>query len=307
MSEETLETLLQRARSKSHQRDPITAVQLYRQALTADPDSADAMEGLAMVFFQAGDWPSAVEQFIRLTQLQPYEARHHVNLGAVYNRTGQHKQATIVLRKAIQRDRNCADAYYNLGIAQRKLNQPSLAISAYKEAIRIDPMRAETYQNLANVYLEIHNYQLAILNFNKALEIRPDFPKARLGLSRAEDALAQSKAVRDPLGRLVSTANLDSKWELVIPSADVDVPPLDRAQVQALAQALQRSTEEYRDLMKTQLELRLHNLQRAVAESGGNMALAGAITEFEEVFELWQQRSREVRQRATEFGDALAH
>jgi tetratricopeptide (TPR) repeat protein len=282
-------------------------VSLYRQALDVDPDSAEALEGLAMVLFQAGDLPGAIEQFTRLTLLQPQEARHYINLGAVYNRKGQHAQAAEALRKAIQRDRRSADAYYNLGIAQRKLNQSSMAVSAYKEAIRLNPLMAEAYQNLGNVYSEMGNHQLAILNFQKALEIRPEFEKARVGLQRAEDALEKSKAASSPFGRLVAPDRLETASPAADPSADSNTP-LDRQQVLFLAHELRLLAEQYRDVLKNRLEPAIHALQRVVAESKvSTLSLARAITDLHEAYELWLQRSREVKQKATELRDLSRH
>jgi tetratricopeptide (TPR) repeat protein len=193
-----------------------------------------------------------------------------------------------------------------LGIAQRKLGQPAMAVSAYKEAIRIDPVMAEAYQNLANVYLEMNNFQLAILNFNKALEIRPEFEKAQTGLNRAEDALEQSKKIKNPFGRLVDPRTLEAATANAV-AAPSESHPLERRRVHELSHELNLLTEDFRDLTKSQLEPRLHELQKIVAEGRvSGLALARAVTEFQESFELWQQRGREVRQRATELGDILS-
>jgi len=302
MSVDSVETLLQQARARSQKRDLSGAVSCYRQALDVDPDSAEALEGLAMVLFQAGDLPGAVEQFSRLALLQPQEARHYVNLGAVFNRQGQHAQAADALRKAIQRDRRSADAYYNLGIAQRKLNQSSMAISAYKEAVRLNPLMVEAYQNLGNLYSELGNYQLAIMNFQKALDIRPDFEKARVALQRAEDALEKTKAASSPFGRLVSADRLES--EDADTAVETQGTPLDRQQVLFLARELRLLTEDYRNLLKGRLEPGIHNLQRVVAESKvSGLSLARAVTDLEEIYELWLQRGRELRQKAAELRD----
>jgi tetratricopeptide (TPR) repeat protein len=303
MSADSVESLIQQAEQAAQRRDPITAVSLYRKALKLNPDSIEALEGVAMVYFQAGDLPAAIEKFARLTLLDPHEPRHYVNLGALYNRTDQHAQAADVLRKAIQRDRLCANAYYNLGIAQRKLGQQAMAISAYKEAIRLEPEMAEAYQNLANVYLDSQNYPLAIQNFKKTLELRPDHEKAQLGLSRAEEALEQSKAVKNPFGRIIDLLPAPPDDDLNVQ----DASPLDRTRMQVLAQEFNRVAEEFREQMKTQLEPRLHALQKLVAEGrDGDFALGQTVVAFQEAFAQWQQCRRELHQRAEELRDAIA-
>ena len=80
-----------------------------------DSDCIDAYEGLATVAYLDGDLPDAIKHYTKLTMLKPMEGRFHTNIGAIYNRLGEHQKACEALRKAIQRDKKCAESYYNLG------------------------------------------------------------------------------------------------------------------------------------------------------------------------------------------------
>jgi tetratricopeptide (TPR) repeat protein len=204
MSKPEIEALCNLARECLQLQQVKQAKELYDKAVGVDVDCVDGHEGLAAIAFLAGDFLTTAGHYVKLTLLQPMEARHHTNLGATYNRLREFPKAVDSLRKAIQRDKRSAEAYYNLGIAQRKLKQWQMAISAYREAARLNPKMAEAYQNLANVYIDTANLPMAIINFRKALEIRPDFEKARIGLMKAEAASNSAKEAVNPFGRLVN-------------------------------------------------------------------------------------------------------
>jgi tetratricopeptide (TPR) repeat protein len=297
-----LDSLFQKARAASRERDYTAAADLYRQALALEAASIEALEGLGMVLFAAGELAAAAEPFQRLTQLQPLEARHYVNLGAIYNRDGQHQQAIDVLRKAIQRDRKCADAYYNLGVAQRKLNQSSMAVSAYKEAIRLDPQLVEAYQNLGNVYLEMGSPQLAMTNFRKALEIRPDFERARVGLEKAEDAFQRAKELKNPFGKLVNTAAIAPK---AVPTLTRELTEserkYDRQRVRQLATELKTLVDECLTHLRSKIEPGIQALQRTVAEGNfKSLSFVGAATEFQEALRQWMAMRQQIKRKTLE-------
>jgi tetratricopeptide (TPR) repeat protein len=302
MSAPALEPLFDQARAAVRRRDYQTAVDFYRQALELDSTSLEAIEGLGMMLFASGDLAAAIEQFLRLTQLQPMVARHFVNLGAIYNRQGDHQKAADVLRKAIQRDRRCADAYYNLGVAQRKLNQTSMALSSYKEAIRLDPQMAEAYQNLGNIYTEMSSFHLAITNYRKALEIRPDFEKARLGLEKAEDLAEQAKAHANPFGRLVQ-ANAIAPKE--IPTLKRQLTEAerqaDRQRVCLLAAELEALAQRCSEFLKEKFEPAIITLQKTVADGQfKSMNFLNSAEDFREAFAQWQELRRQVQKKNQE-------
>lgn len=302
LSSATQNPLLVQARALSRERKYPAAIEVFTEFLSSDPDSLEGREGLAMTCFAAGDLTAAAENFERLTLLQPMEARHYVNWGAVLNREGKHKEAADVLRRAIQRNRRSADAYYNLGIAQRHLKQPSMAVSAYKEAIRLDPQMAEAYQNLGNVYLEMGSHQLAIGSFQKALEVRPDFEKARAGLHRAEDAIEQARAKRNPFGKLVESATQTATASVTFDRQLTDEERhQDRQQVLALAAELRSLGEACASVLHDKVERHLHQLARVAAEADVSpTAVVRAAEEFQDAFREWSSLRQQFKRKILE-------
>lgn len=302
MSSATQDPLLVKARALSRERNYVAAIGVFEELLASDPDSVEGREGLAMTCFAAGDLTSATENFEKLTHLQPMEARHYVNWGAVLNRQGKHKDAADILRRAIQRNRKSADAYYNLGIAQRNLKQPSMAISAYKEAIRLDPQMAEAYQNLGNVYLELGSHQLAISSFQKALDVRPEFEKARAGLHRAEDAIEQARAKRNPFGKLVENAAQKAAAPATFERELTDVERHeDRQHVRNLALELKALGDACAATLHDQVERRLHAMARVAADTEASpTALVHAAEEFRDAFDQWSSLRQQFKRKILE-------
>ncbi|MCA9113978.1 MAG: tetratricopeptide repeat protein [Planctomycetaceae bacterium] len=255
------------------------AIALFQAGLEQDERNLALQEGLATAYFMGEQYELAIKHFQRMTVLDPRIGKPWINLGAVYNRMGDHNRAVEALRKGIPKERNCAHGHYNLGLAYRGLGQQSMAISAYREAIRIDPEMAEAHQNLANAYVDMGSHQQAITHYKKALEIDPDFLRAQTGLQRAEEALESARTAFSPFGRLVDEQQTKiqdapgSQREL----SDEDRVE-DRQQLFELTNEIDSAGTAVIADMKSGLLQQLHDLSRAVVqaeESPRNFARAG--------------------------------
>ncbi|MBM4074786.1 MAG: tetratricopeptide repeat protein [Planctomycetes bacterium] len=268
MSKQEVEALCEQGRAALDDRDHATANDAFEGALEKDPDCADAYEGLATLSYLDGDFQGAIKFYSKLTLLKPLHGLYYTNLGAIYNHIGEHQKAIDVLRKAIQRDKKCAESFYNLGIAQRKLKQNAMAVSAYKEAIKLNPDMAEAYQNLGNTYVEMGNLTMAIANFRKALEINPEFEKAKQGLDAAEQQMQTAKNAVNPFGRLVDVKSQPLKAG---PTASRELNEAerwdDRGKIKQMAEEVERLAKGCVDCLKQFIEPTLLDVERTTAQS----------------------------------------
>lgn len=278
------------------------AKELYDKAIEIEVDSPEAHQGLATIAFLENDFTTAAAHFIKLTLLQPQEARHFTNLGAVYNHMNEHAKAVEVLRKSIQKDKRGAEAYFNLGIAQRKLKQWQMAISAYREATRLNPKLAEGFQNLANIYVETGNLPMAIINFKKALELQPDFEKARVGLKRAEMASNAAKHDTNPFGRLVNTESKQVNSNVAVLRELSDAERYDdRHEVKHIADEIERLSKGCLEFLKQKLEPAIIELQRTMAEgSQAQVSLADVSEEFHSAANQWVELRKALKRKVVE-------
>ncbi|MDA1012974.1 MAG: tetratricopeptide repeat protein [Planctomycetota bacterium] len=278
------------------------AVQFFAKALEHNNGSPIATEGLAMAYFLDDQLEAALEQFDRMTKLDPRNANGYINKGAVCNRLGEYNDALKALQRGLQFDRKSSQAYYNLGIAHKGLGSLSMAISSYREAIRHDAESREAHQNLANVYLEMGNYQQAISHFKNALMIDPSFERAKRGLLKAETKGASVQAAAAPFGRLVDTKKLDAQTtETLKRLTDTDRFD-DRRTVARITKLMMNSSKNLIDHVRNELEPLLLKVNRTVAQSPGDVI---RIRDCRDDFRDAVDKLATIRQQLKELGKEL--
>ena len=105
-----------------------------------------------------------------------------VATGNKYFDRGKYKEASIMYRRALQKDRKFGEAWYRLGLVDAKLQDWNDAMSAYERAVQLNPTNADATTKLADLYL-------ASYIFNKS------HPKEDLAESKD---LAKTLLKRDP-------------------------------------------------------------------------------------------------------------
>ena len=297
------DSLLEQARKCFHKSDHKQAFRLFGEALEHSPDAIEAHEGMATASFLMKDYEGAIKHFKRMTLIKPQDPRPYINLGAVYNRLGDYKQAVDILQRGLQRNRKSSEGYYNLGIAQKNLNQLSMASTAYREAIRLNPDMAEAHQNLANVYLEMKNNKKAIEHFKKAIAIKPEFERAIRGLACAQEAIDKYKAEEKPFGRLVDEQEYASK-QLVATSRVLSETERigDRQQVEIMTLGVLTTTSEFFTHSRDVLEPSLTALSRGVAQGSDGVS---QVFEDHERFRAALNRWNRLREQLAESMSAM--
>src|SRR5271157_3145770 len=66
-----------------------------------------------------------------------------VATGNKYFDRGKYKEASIMYRRALQKDRKWADAWYRLGLVDATLGQWGEALSAYQRAVELNPRNTD--------------------------------------------------------------------------------------------------------------------------------------------------------------------
>jgi len=275
-------TLCREAQMALRHRQYDRAAELFQQALQRDPDLADAHRGLGTVFFHQQQYDRAVDHFTRWMHIRPLEAAPYINLGAVYTRMGEYQKAADILQRAIQRDSKSFEAYYNLGLAYRKLGQLGMAMNAYREALRINPDVPDAHQNLANVLVKMGNPRKAIEHYERALELAPDFERAKRGLEKARDAIAEAPQTVNPFGRLVDDQTLARNISRIeYRELSVQERFSDRQTLFDLTQEIIAISTEWLDWLREKLSPALLELHRTVGEEDDAMIL-GAYDAYRE-------------------------
>ena len=150
---------------------------IYKKILSFQPDHADALHLLGVVYFQNGDHVEAQKLIGKAIEIDASKPNFHNNMGNALRLSGRCDHAAISYRKALALDPISADAQANLAVALRDLQQIDDAIEACKKAIKINPTLPQPYNTLGNLYSDQMEWGKAEEAYRRALEIQP-FPEA---------------------------------------------------------------------------------------------------------------------------------
>ncbi len=190
----------------------------YRQALEQQPEEAEALHLLGMLYLQSDRLDLAVEyikraiqrrpdvpdyhydlgialaaqrrvteaeqQFRSAIELKPDFAEAHNNLGNTLKEQGKTEEAIQCYRRALELRPSSAAAHNNLGALLQEQDRGHEAITHYRRALEIDPADADTRYNLANALRAIGDLEEAVGEYRAAVAIRPDLLEAYVNLSK---------------------------------------------------------------------------------------------------------------------------
>lgn len=158
-----------------------SAMDLFKQAVQADPKFALAYAGLAnadVAMYRKkkdANWANdAVTAARQGEQLDPQLADVHYALGTAYSVIGRSAEAIDEIKQAIQLLPNSDEGYRRLGSAYDSAGNVAQAIDAYKKAIEINPYYWMNYNELGSTDFASGDYEGAVAAFRKVVEIEPD-------------------------------------------------------------------------------------------------------------------------------------
>ena len=95
---------------------PLEAIAAYQQALELDPGIADAHVNLGRLYQLTGERGRAEAQYRDAVRLSPEDPVPHFNLGVLLEELGRRDEAAHAYGQAVSRDPEFADAHCNLGL-----------------------------------------------------------------------------------------------------------------------------------------------------------------------------------------------
>ncbi len=118
------------------------------------------------------DYKSAIENYEKVTLLDPHFPEIQLKLGKLYyyQTRGNQKKAVKHLKKAILQNPDDAAVYYLLGIIQYEhFGKHKKAIGLLHQTIALNPKHLFANYDLANIYLDLNEYELAEKYYLKAI------------------------------------------------------------------------------------------------------------------------------------------
>jgi superkiller protein 3 len=110
---------------------------------------------MAVTQYEAGDFQSAVGNFLKSIELEPNYVSAYLTLGSAYLKTNKDKKALEVFQQAANLDPNNMETLYGLGLTLYRLRRTREAISAYNKAAKLEPQSAKVHYGLALAYFDL--------------------------------------------------------------------------------------------------------------------------------------------------------
>ena len=152
-------------------------VELYQQALAADPKLAVAHYNLGVLAEHSGNLQEAEDAYRKAVSMDPTLDVAVANLGALLERQPKGEQASTKLYKAVlDRNPRSVAARVRLGELSLERGKAHDAQELARAALGYDPRSLECYRLLARTYLVQKKYSLAKLMALRGLKLREKDP-----------------------------------------------------------------------------------------------------------------------------------
>ena len=156
------------------------AIATAKEALTLDPDSAQAHRVIASGEMKAARYPQALEEFWRAVEIDPQSAGCCQSLGVCLRRSGHPDLAIHWLQRAVELEPAHASTSGTLGEALSLCGRDAEAQAAYERAINLDGDQPELQIDLSALKTWQKQYDEAR---RLCAQVRLRFPATRFGLS----------------------------------------------------------------------------------------------------------------------------
>ena len=167
---------------------------IYRKILAIEPENANALHLLGLIFYQNGSHQDALEKIGLAIQINPNVSSYHSNLGLVLRGLKRLDAAVDSFDKAIALKPDNAGAYSNRGISLQELRQFDAAVASFNKAIALQPDFAEAFSSRGVALHQLKQFDSAVDSFEKAILLRNDYPEAYSNLGNALKELKQIDA-----------------------------------------------------------------------------------------------------------------
>ncbi len=170
---------------------------IYRQILEVEPNHADSLHLLGLIFSQRGQYEAAIEHIGRAIAKDGKQAGYYINLGNAQSALGKLDDAVASFRRAATVQPDLAEAHCSLGNALKNQGKLHEAVTCYCLALELKPELAVAHSNLGATLRALGQLDDAIGCYERAVELLPELPEAHrnlgnalMDLGRLDDAIA---------------------------------------------------------------------------------------------------------------------
>lgn len=182
---QNLSLLLALAHSCLWSKQPQCAIDVYRQILLLDSESAEADMIAGEALNEMKDTVGATKMFRAAVAANPREPQVHFGLGYLLWTQKQYPEAVAEFQAELKSDPNHAQALVYLGDSYLQLTQSAAARSPLQKALALDPSLWIANRDLGILYFESGRKEDGLRELRKAVKMKPDEVSVHWQLARA--------------------------------------------------------------------------------------------------------------------------
>jgi tetratricopeptide (TPR) repeat protein len=149
-------------------KDPTGAIQMFRNAVKANPKEPNVHFGLGYLLWTQKSYPEAASEFQAELANDPEHVQATIHLADAYIQMNQLPDAKPLLEKAVQMDPSASLAHLDLGIIFTEDDRKEDALRELKEAEKLAPNDVNVHWRLGRLYRSMGMKEEAKAEFDKA-------------------------------------------------------------------------------------------------------------------------------------------
>jgi tetratricopeptide (TPR) repeat protein len=147
------------------------AVNQLNKATRLKGEYGEAYREKGVALFYLKHYPDSEKALLKSFKLNPTQPDIATDLGSIFLKNGNMKNALKYLKIARTRDNNMHIVFNNLGVASEKAGKNNQALKFWKQALKKNSGLPETHVNMGVVYEKLGKKKQAIVSYQKALEL----------------------------------------------------------------------------------------------------------------------------------------
>lgn len=219
---------------------------LFTEAIRRSPADERAQWGMAEVLWEKGNRSAATEHMESAAEISGENPELLVRLGQMHLREGNLDAAMNKATKALEGNRQHAEAWALQGQVLTQKNELQAAVQCYHRALIAQPNSPDVQVALADVYFELERPQRALATLDRIADASPDemiSAKAWMLKGQALAALGESWESQKCL-REAAVCVKDDNPELLLQLAEAQLVSGDLAEARiCLGRALRRDPQ----------------------------------------------------------------
>jgi len=284
----TAPALVRAALARLQANDSGGAELLCREALALEPDHTGALNVLGMTLYGAARAGEAYEAFERLSQLEPDEPLHWMNLGTVRRSLGRYDDALKAFMRAAELGEASADFFYNVGLTHLDRHDYEAARAVLKRAMTLAPADLAIRFEYAKACYESHQTEEALAALEGWQDVQGLSASVLAGIGQRLLNLGETEGSARAVHRLAEAQDLDPRASLTLAQIYERTNRVDEANaiVERLMQQPQASSLGS-ELIATRAHLAQRRGDHRLAVELFRESLASRTTTSEQHFELF--------------------